>query len=101
MARCKKYCKSNSYHVAILATGIPIKLKIIQKLQLNAASYLASPLSLKTQTMATATGVLNYGLRGKVGELIFRKLRGNTIVSPAARCPDKSNETEAQRNTRS
>lgn len=52
--------------------------------------------------MATVSGnVITSGLRGKIGELlVFRVLRGKTVVSRAALKPDKSKETAAQRATR-
>jgi hypothetical protein len=46
--------------------------------------------------------MLTTGLRGKVGQLlVFRVMRGKTFASHAPRKPDKSKETEAQRQTRS
>lgn len=45
--------------------------------------------------------ILAHGLRGKVGDtLIFRVLRGKTVVSVAAGKPDKKKETPRQRHTR-
>jgi len=53
--------------------------------------------------MATvATNVLINGLSGKFGStLLFKTLRGKTIVSAVPRKPDKKKESEAQRTTRS
>jgi hypothetical protein len=52
--------------------------------------------------MATITGnILTSGLRGKIGKLlVFRRVRGKTIVSHAPARPDKRKETAAQRKTR-
>jgi hypothetical protein len=51
--------------------------------------------------MATvATSCLIEGLHGKFGKnLVFRTMRGKTFLSPAPR-PVKTNQSEAQRNTR-
>jgi len=53
--------------------------------------------------MATvATNVLINGLSGKFGNtLLFKSLRGKTIVSALPCKPDKKKESEAQRSTRS
>lgn len=57
----------------------------------------------KNKVMATvATNLLVNGLSGKFGNtLMFKTLRGKTIVSAMARKPDKKKESNAQRNTRS
>ncbi len=48
-----------------------------------------------------ANNDLTYGLRGRLGEhLVFRMLRGKTIVSRRAQKPDKTKETAKQRSTR-
>jgi hypothetical protein len=45
--------------------------------------------------------LLTLGLRGKFGELmVFRRVRGKTILSHAPTKPDKSKESTAQRLTR-
>ena len=56
---------------------------------------------LKQTAMANASdNLLTSGFRGKLGELVFRNIRGKTFVSVAARKPDKRKESLAQRNTR-
>jgi hypothetical protein len=43
--------------------------------------------------------LLNH-VSGRVGDLVFRQLRGKTVISKMPRKPDPSRETVAQRRTR-
>jgi hypothetical protein len=43
---------------------------------------------------------LTLGLRGKMGEFVYRRINGKTFSSRAPRKPDKSKETVRQRQTR-